>query len=125
MSVVLSLAPGAGAHLHLCFDGSEAPSSFHLSDAEMHHDSGADRFDGAAPGIDALHSDSDVAVAGNLLSKSKFEWQMPFAPHTAAATFAPPRRSQLVPPSSLGLSPSSPPSFLRPPPRGPPALTSV
>lgn len=125
MSVVLLLAPGARAHLHLCFDGSEAPSTFHLSDAEMHHDADGGRLDHPGPGIDALHSDSDVAVAGDALSKGKLEWQMPFAPQLAAPAFALPQQSRLLPPSSLDRVPLSPTSFLRPPLRGPPSLTSV
>ena len=124
MSVVLALAPGARAHLHLCFDGSEAPSAFHLSDSEMHHDSESDRFGAAAPGFDAVHSDSDVGVTGDLVSKDKFKWQPLFALHTMAAPLELPTQAPL-PPEFRGRIAPSLPYFLRPPLRGPPSPTSV
>jgi hypothetical protein len=124
MSVVLMLAPGARAHLHLCFDGSEAPASFHLSDSEMHHDSQATHFETATPGFDAVHSDSDVGVTGDLLSKNKFEWQPLMVLPVVVASLELPTLAATPPEFRARIAPS-PPSFLRPPLRGPPSPTSV
>jgi hypothetical protein len=61
----------AGAHLHLCYDGSEPPVSLHVSDAGGEHSEHA--HDGA-PGETASahgfeHDDRDVFVAGDALVK--------------------------------------------------------
>ena len=56
------LAPRlAGAHLHLCFDGSEPPLSYHVADSGIHHADGHDSGES--------HSDRDMLVADDLLAK--------------------------------------------------------
>lgn len=55
-----------GAHLHLCFDGTEPPASIHLYDISEHHDE---------PGMDVSHDDLDVALGGEFVSKSGWSEQ--------------------------------------------------
>src|SRR3546814_11534851 len=66
--VTLLLGRVGEAHLHLCFDGKESPSSFHVFDIGLHH---------SGSGIDAPHADLDVAVSGERLSTVKFLWCAP------------------------------------------------
>jgi hypothetical protein len=56
----------SGAHLHLCFDGSEPPAAMHFdSDAGLHH------LDEEQHAADAAHSDMDVnLIADALIKKS-------------------------------------------------------
>src|SRR5690348_14830717 len=57
---ILILARTSGAHLHLCFDGTEQPASVHLSedgDTDLH------------PGASGTHSDVDVSLIGEALLK--------------------------------------------------------
>jgi len=105
-----------GAHLHLCFDGGEPPSSFHLIDHGLHH---------GAPGMDAEHQDVDVTVTDDALAKfakldldlsalllaALVSWRLLRAPRQPAPEYR---------------DPSSRPAArsLRPPLRGPPLLTS-
>lgn len=48
----------AGNHLHLCFDGSEPPVSFHTIDAAEHH--GEEEFE---------HADKDISLPEMTLAK--------------------------------------------------------
>jgi hypothetical protein len=50
----------AGAHLHLCFDGSEPPVALHIGESGGHHGEELAGF---------THSDRDVNVSGDYLSK--------------------------------------------------------
>ena len=50
----------AGAHLHLCFDGSEPPVALHVGESGGHHGEELAGF---------THSDRDVNVSGDYLSK--------------------------------------------------------
>lgn len=60
---VAAMPASGGAHLHLCFDGGEAPTTVHASPDGAHHtDTGADR----------THRDADVSLAGAALAK-KFD----------------------------------------------------
>lgn len=108
------LAPRiAGAHLHLCFDGSEPPLSYHVADSGIHH---ADEH-----GAGDSHSDRDVRVGDNVLAKkSSHEYgaaALWFVFALLLFLLAPARR----------ISPSADPPrlrsvfhWLRPPLRGPP-----
>jgi hypothetical protein len=49
-----------GTHLHLCFDGSEAPVSLHLQDFGPHHGEEA---------ASAPHADQDVSIGAEALVK--------------------------------------------------------
>lgn len=114
--VTLLLGRVAGAHMHLCFDGKEPASAFHLGDLGIHH---------STPGVDLQHADTDVAVAGEALSKGKLDWNLPLALLAAIVLLGISR----IPPSftlagAQRLSVPTP-DFLRPPLRGPPLFTSL
>lgn len=51
----------SGAHLHLCFDGSEPPVAVHVDDYGQHH---------TDAGVDAPHQDADVLIAGSAMTRS-------------------------------------------------------
>jgi len=51
----------SGAHLHLCFDGSEPPVAVHVDDYGQHH---------TDVGADAVHQDADVLLAGSAMTRS-------------------------------------------------------
>ena len=50
-----------GAHLHLCYDGNEPPTSFHIFDDGIHHE--------VSDANLLIHQDADVALAGDFVSK--------------------------------------------------------
>lgn len=58
-----------GAHLHLCFDGQEPPASLHLSDANHHDDHHGGHHDRHHAAGETPHSDLDVPLANDVLSK--------------------------------------------------------
>jgi hypothetical protein len=102
-----------GAHLHLCFDGSEPPLTLHTADS-AHVDHHA--------GDSSHHEDMDVEPLGDLLAKSA---QLVMLAVLAAAILllallAPPWRLVTMDRESLRI-PRPPPRFLRPPLRAPPA----
>ncbi len=61
--IAVATMPASGAHLHLCFDGSEAPATVHATEDGAHH---------SDAGLDGTHNDVDVSLAGVALSK-KFD----------------------------------------------------
>ena len=109
----------AGAHLHLCFDGSEPPVSLHVADAGAHHagNDGHDHVAGPAGG----HVDRDVLMSGDFVAKkSTGDLLLPFlvlAFALALFTLAP--RRGPVPDYRTPL-PLHSRARLRPPQRGPP-----
>jgi len=62
LALAIIAMPLSGAHLHLCFDGSEPPTTFHAVE-----DSGADH----APAINGTHNDRDVSLQGQALAKKQ------------------------------------------------------
>jgi hypothetical protein len=59
ISLAVMAMPVSGAHLHLCFDGSEPPATFHpLEDGSAHEDPAT-----------GLHNDEDVSLQGFALAK--------------------------------------------------------
>jgi hypothetical protein len=100
-----------GAHLHLCFDGTEPPLTLHTADsAHVDHHAG-----------ETHHEDLDVEPIGDLLAKSA---QLVMLAVFAAAVLllallAPPWRLAVADRESLR-PPHPPPRFLRPPLRAPP-----
>lgn len=105
----------ADTHLHLCFDGQEAPTSVHLADASVHHD--LDHEDGPA------HADQDVDPFIGTLVKSDDDAQPLFALIVGTLLTI-----ELLPPDRAvpaldreTLLATAPPFYLRPPLRGPPA----
>ena len=93
------LAVPVNAHLHLCFDGAEAPSSLHLADDGIHH---AD--DAAGP----VHHDVDISLDDNVLAKkldgpaklpmvAAFAWVLTLVPPRVAGTVPYERVSRVIP----------------------------
>lgn len=102
-------------HLHLCFDGQEAPTSVHLADASVHHDEDHDGGTG--------HADKDVDPFVGTLVKSDDDSQPLFALLVSTLLtielLAP---DHAVPAFDLETPlATNPPFYLRPPLRGPPA----
>ena len=56
--LAVAAMPPSWAHLHLCFDGGEPPSSMHMAHDAPHHDDDT-----------SSHRDVDVKVAGDALVK--------------------------------------------------------
>lgn len=118
MCVLLLIVRVAGPHLHLCFDGQEAPASVHFLDVGLHHT--------ASHG--APHRDTDVSLAVDGVSKTGKQISFDDLPIVLLAAllvwilFQTPRRFVL--PLLPALIPASP-AFLRPPLRRPPQLTSL
>jgi hypothetical protein len=52
--------PASGVHLHLCFDGAEAPATMHFAEDGNTH---------TEPGIHATHSDTDVELGAPAVAK--------------------------------------------------------
>ena len=115
LCVPLLLGRVGGAHLHLCLDGKEPPSSFHLFDNGLHHGLS----DMAVP-----HQDMDVAASGDLLSKGKFEFDLPLALLAAFFLLGLPARTRQFVASPAPRAVLAAPLCLLPPSRGPPLLTS-
>lgn len=113
LCVMLLMVRVGGAHLHLCFDGGEPPVSMHLMDHGLHH---------GAPGMDAQHQDTDIAVAGEVLAKfTKLSLDLPVLLVAALLVW-----SLLLAPRQPVPGYRNPFSFsaarsLRPPLRGPPS----
>jgi hypothetical protein len=61
ISLAVMAMPVSGAHLHLCFDGSEPPATFHaIEDGSHDH-----------PGAEGAHNDKDVSLQGVALAKKQ------------------------------------------------------
>jgi hypothetical protein len=109
----------AGAHLHLCFDGSEPPVSLHIADAGGHHAGD----DASEHPIDPVggHVDRDVAMSGDFVAKKPTaDLLLPFfvlAFALASFTLATVRNPL---PTYRSPLPCASRSRLRPPLRGPP-----
>lgn len=114
LAVLLSARVG-GAHLHMCFDGSEPPASLHFSDAGHHDDHHAEE----------AHDDVDVSVMAEAAAKlGKLSLDLPLLVAAALIIFSlwlSAQRPLLPYPRPWAVSD---PCFLRPPLRGPPRLIS-
>jgi hypothetical protein len=105
----------ADTHLHLCFDGQEAPTSVHLADASVHHD--IEHEDGPA------HADQDIDPFLGTIVKSDDDAQPLFALIVGTLLtieLLPPDRAVPALDRETTLA-TTPPFYLRPPLRGPPA----
>ncbi|WP_293373708.1 hypothetical protein [Nevskia sp.] len=112
-----------GAHLHLCFDGSEAPSALHFADAGLHHaDAGQGHADKRSlSGDGAHHDDVEVSIASDAIAKLSSSLDVPTLAVLLIAAlllFCQGRTPAPSVPSRLRLPRS--PLHLRPPLRGPP-----
>jgi hypothetical protein len=70
LCVALLLGRWSDAHLHLCFDGKEQTASLHVFGNGLHHDK---------LNLAISHQDADLAISGEILSKTKFESDLPLA----------------------------------------------
>jgi hypothetical protein len=102
----------AGAHLHLCFDGSEPPLSVHMADSgEIGHHAGATQ----------THEDVDVDPIDDVVAKSAVKIDPTLLAFLLAGVAllltldrAVPRTSRKIP------APYTPPRYIRPLLRAPP-----
>ena len=103
-----------GVHLHLCFDGSEPPISYHVADSGMHHLDENEAGD--------THSDREMALGEDLLLKksAKAQDSLPFLFAFALLLFLLPRSSGPRPRTADPPLRQPALSWLRPPLRGPP-----
>jgi hypothetical protein len=117
MCLALVIARISGAHLHLCFDGNEAPVTFYLADSEPHHE---------GDGAKVHHRDAEASATGDALSKSaKSLFDLPLFLLSALLLWSAFRTVYRFPPTySASARPIALP-YLRPPLRGPPLLTSL
>lgn len=60
---------GGGAHLHLCLDGSEAPSAVHFADSGLHHTDDVPAEHAHDHGEASHHHDAEVSLASKAISK--------------------------------------------------------
>jgi hypothetical protein len=105
----------AGAHLHLCLDGSEPPVSLHVADGAAHHGEEVGGF---------THTDRDVNVGGEYLAKKPgagFDLAL-VAMAFGLLLFLLPRNRFPVPDYSCPHPARPSRAHGLPPPRGPPRL---
>jgi len=118
MCVMLLMVRVAGPHLHLCFDGQEAPASFHVLNLGLHRtvDHGAPR------------QDRDVSLAVEGVSKTGKQLNLDDLPLVLLAAFFVwilfQTLRRFVLPMLPAVDPARP-AFLLPPLRGPPRLTRL
>jgi len=117
LCLVLLVVRVGAAHIHLCFDGTESPASYHLFDDVPLHDT---------PSAVATHQDVDLALTGEHYSKPDKRLGDVSAVLLAVALvwlhFDSPRVFNMlysVPPASSATG------QLRPPLRGPPLHISL
>jgi hypothetical protein len=105
-------------HLHLCFDGQEPPTTVHFADASIHHDNHHDdHHDG-----EETHADKDLDPFFGVLAKSGDSDLEVALPVSFVVAFLLPVESQTLPVAAETIPlAASPPFYLRPPLRGPPA----
>lgn len=58
-----------GAHLHICMDGSEAPSAVHFADSGLHHAGDAPAANAHDHGKGSHHHDAEVSLASDVITK--------------------------------------------------------
>jgi len=113
LSVALPLVWIAGAHLHLCFDGLEAPVTLHqLADGGAH-------LDDHSP--EERHSDIDLEFDANLRRAPKNNIDALASAPTVALAAPGLQSTNFVRTRSAPSSVRSAPRFLQPPLRAPPA----
>jgi hypothetical protein len=115
LCAVLLASRIAGAHFHLCFDGSEPPVSLHVVDSATVHS-------GEHDGIS--HDDQDVSVGGEYLAKKQGAGS-DLAILALALAFLLcflPRNASQVPGYDRTLPARQGRAHVLPPPRGPPRI---
>ena len=116
VSVALVATRIAGSHLHLCFDGSEPPISFHSLDLNDHH--GEEEFE---------HNDQDVSLPNATIAKIVPTFLDAFIVAALAIIFIVPLLTPSFLPRNRTASffPRLLLLFLRPPLRGPPSSLQI
>jgi hypothetical protein len=101
-------------HLHFCYDGQEPPTTVHFADASVHDDEHHEGED---------HADKDFdPFVGLLLKHGSSDADLALPTYVVAAVLLLPPVTDIVPVASDSLPEhTSPPFYLRPPLRGPPA----
>jgi hypothetical protein len=112
LSAALSLVWLAGAHLHLCFDGLEAPATLH------HLADGGDHLDHHGP--EGGHSDPDVEFDTSLTRAPQNGADAPAISARVASASAGVRSTSFLRPANAGSSVRTAPRFRQPPLRAPP-----
>lgn len=64
VAIAVIAMPASGVHLHLCFDGSEAPATVHFAEDGNSHNGHAHE-----PASHAPHSDTDVELGAPAVAK--------------------------------------------------------
>jgi hypothetical protein len=99
----------AGIHLHLCYDGQEAPATLHMVDAGLHDDHDT-----------SSHQDLDVQLDDVLTKSAKSGFNLPAIAGTHVLPFALPGVLHRIAVFTGDTPPHSTTGFLRPPLRAPP-----
>lgn len=67
VALAIVAMPASGVHLHLCFDGAEAPSTMHFAeDGSVHSEASSTA---SVTDTDAAHSDTDVELGAPAVAK--------------------------------------------------------
>jgi hypothetical protein len=116
--VAFVIARLTGAHLHMCFDGSEPLAQLHVSDTAGvdHHAAESDHH----AAVSQTHDDVDVDMLGSVLAKNaKFDLPaIVLAASCLALIYVAVVRQPV--PTNVWQPPPRPPRYLRPLLRGPP-----
>ena len=112
LCLALVIVRVGGAHLHLCFDGTEPPVSYHAFEDGSAHE---------LPGFDVTHQDADIALTSDMHSRLGTAFNdLPVLLSIAVMVWLLPRlRRTFVALRSVRIAHDSP-SLLLPPLRGPP-----
>jgi hypothetical protein len=112
LCVALLVARVSGAHLHLCFDGTEPFASVHMLDSGPA---------AASDGLTAAHHDEEVFVIGDVVNKSaKVGLELPALLAFVLLLWAALQLPRLVAPGFRPLLAAAELRVLLPPPRAPP-----
>lgn len=120
----------AHAHVHLCFDGNEAPATLHWATSDALPQAHGDDHDfphehhgatDAHGSLDAGHDDVDVEVSASAIAKTVKHDTPGAMPPGVLLTLPPPRAATV--PAAAEIAPRAPPERTHPQPRAPPALS--
>lgn len=102
----------AGVHLHMCFDGQEAPAAVHMADGAVHHDEHH---------ATSSHNDRDIDLFDAALLKKVADTDVLIPLFFAALLFLlRPSPYRMWPRWAVRVVPADDPLRLKPPLRGPP-----
>jgi len=111
VAVLYAGISSAHAHVHLCFDGKEAPATIHLVDGDTHaHDHEAD----------GTHDDVDVDIPSSATIAKAFKHDVQFVAPATRVEIAAPEPYSEAPPVRAGPRLPPPPPYSLPQLRAPP-----